>query len=187
MSELIEKSWQGRCRSIEWGESYVLTVVHYRFTKHQNDNVPGLSEAARTKRRNKNFVTMKFNLINFLMDTISSMLLPVFNSFFIRLFYFIVSYCGTPLVLEKELSKQKGYLSICYYKRSNHCVLRPVRKSFVCFVCPPPQLQVRGKRGWVAWGGGGKVKSQAKKNIFTKKNIFVKNILPKIFSPTIFF
>ena len=168
-----------------------MTVVHYRFTKHQNDNVPGLSEAARTKRRNKNFVTMKFNLINFLMDTISSMLLPVFNSFFIRLFYFIVSYCGTPLVLEKELSKQEGYLSICYYKRSNHCVLRPVRKSFVCFVCPPPSTSSKGQEGVGSMGRGreSKVPSQKKyiyqKKYFCKKyfakNIFSNNIFLKIF------
>ena len=39
--------------------------------KKQNENVKGLSEAAKKSRKQKNLVTMKFNFINYLLETLS--------------------------------------------------------------------------------------------------------------------
>ena len=46
-----------------------------RFTKLQNQNVVGLSEAAQARRRQRNVVAMKFNLLNYLLETGSLLLL----------------------------------------------------------------------------------------------------------------
>ena len=52
----------------------------------------GLTEAARKVRRTKNLVSMKFNLLNFLMETLSVLLLLAIKSYFIRILYLLVRY-----------------------------------------------------------------------------------------------
>ena len=64
----------------------------HRFIKYQDDNVSGLTEAARKMRRTKNLVSMKFNLLNFLMETLSVLLLLAIRSYFIRILYLLVRY-----------------------------------------------------------------------------------------------
>ena len=64
----------------------------HRFIKYQDDNVSGLTEAARKVRRTKNLVSMKFNLLNFLMETLSVLLLLAIKSYFIRILYLLVRY-----------------------------------------------------------------------------------------------
>ena len=92
----------------------------------------GLTEAARKMRRTKNLVSMKFNLLNFLMETLSVLLLLAIKSYFIRILYLLVryiylylyllsthisllvSYCGTPLVyylgMEENRKAAQAYL-----------------------------------------------------------------------------
>ena len=42
-----------------------------RFLKHQNENAKGLSEVQKKSRKRRNLVTMKFNFINYLLETLS--------------------------------------------------------------------------------------------------------------------
>ena len=58
----------------------------------------GLTKAAKTKRKHRNFVTMKFNLLSFVLEAASVILVALFRTYLPRLFYLIVNYCGTPLV-----------------------------------------------------------------------------------------
>ena len=84
-----------------------------RFIKHQDDKVPGLSEAGKTKRRHRNLVTMKFNLLSFVLEAASVILVAISRTFFIRLLYLLVNYCGTPLVqttLVQTTSRIEQYL-----------------------------------------------------------------------------
>ena len=73
----------------------------HRFIKYQDDNVSGLTEAARKVRRTKNLVSMKFNLLNFLMETLSVLLLLAIKSYFIRILYLLVRYIYLNLRLKK--------------------------------------------------------------------------------------
>ena len=59
----------------------------------------GLSEAARTKRKRRNLVTMKFNLLSFVLEAASVILVALFRLHLVRLLYLLVNYCGTPLVI----------------------------------------------------------------------------------------
>ena len=52
----------------------------------------GLTEAARNVRRRKNMVTMKFNLVNFVLETTSILLLLAVKSDVIRILYLLVRY-----------------------------------------------------------------------------------------------
>ena len=52
----------------------------------------GLTEAARKVRRKKNMVGMKFNLVNFVLETISILLLLAVKSDVIRILYLLVRY-----------------------------------------------------------------------------------------------
>ena len=54
-----------------------------RFTHEQNKNIVGLSETARSKRKQRNVVTMKFNMINYLLETLSLILLLTVDDYFI--------------------------------------------------------------------------------------------------------
>ena len=54
-----------------------------RFTHEQNKNIVGLSENARSKRKQRNVVTMKFNMINYLLETLSLILLLTVDDYFI--------------------------------------------------------------------------------------------------------
>ena len=70
----------------------------FRFQKQQNQSVSGLSEAARNKRKHRNVVAMKFNLINYILETVSMILMLVFKEEVIILLYLLANSCGTPLV-----------------------------------------------------------------------------------------
>ena len=69
-----------------------------RFQKQQNQSVSGLSEAARNKRKHRNVVAMKFNLINYILETVSMILMLIFKEEVIILLYLLTNSCGTPLV-----------------------------------------------------------------------------------------
>ena len=85
--------------SLSLNPKHIFQFTLLRFIKHQDDNVSGLSEAAKTKRKRRNMVTMKFNLLSFVLEGASVILVVISRSFFIRLLYLLVNYCGTPLVL----------------------------------------------------------------------------------------
>ena len=51
-----------------------------------------MTETARNVRRRKNMVTMKFNLVNFVLETISILLLLAVKSDVIRILYLLVRY-----------------------------------------------------------------------------------------------
>ena len=62
---------------------YLLRNLFVRFTHEQNKNIVGLSENARSKRKQRNVVTMKFNMINYLLETLSLILLLTVDDYFI--------------------------------------------------------------------------------------------------------
>ena len=72
--------------------------LEFRFVKQQNENVKGLSEGAKKSRKHRNLVTMKFNFINYLLETLSVGLLLITRNPLTYFLYFIVNSCGTPLV-----------------------------------------------------------------------------------------
>ena len=51
-----------------------------------------MTETARNVRRRKNKVTMKFNLVNFVLETISILLLLAVKTNVIRILYLLVRY-----------------------------------------------------------------------------------------------
>ena len=58
----------------------------------------GLSDSARLKRKNRNLVTMKFNMINWALETVGTILviiLPTSSSIILSM---LLSSCGTPVV-----------------------------------------------------------------------------------------
>ena len=62
---------------------FFATSLIIRFTHEQNKNIVGLSENARSKRKQRNVVTMKFNMINYLLETLSLILLLTVDDYFI--------------------------------------------------------------------------------------------------------
>ena len=78
---------------------FVYQRLHFvRFREKQNKTVSGISENARKKRKNRNLVTMKFNLLNWLLEIISTLMVLIDINRFFTLLYVVVGSCGTPLV-----------------------------------------------------------------------------------------
>ena len=59
----------------------------------------GLSTTARVLRRRKNLVSMRFNMINWLLETVSLLLVIKKDDMFLTILYFLLNSCGTPLVI----------------------------------------------------------------------------------------
>ena len=58
----------------------------------------GLSEEAKAKRKHRNVVTMKCNLLNYILESVSVVLMITVDDYFIDILYVTINCCGTPLV-----------------------------------------------------------------------------------------
>ena len=69
-----------------------------RFRKDQDGRNSGLSISALKARRTRNLVSMRFNMINWFLETVSTSLVLVQENRFFTIFYLLTNSCGTPLV-----------------------------------------------------------------------------------------
>ena len=72
--------------------------IFFRYRLKQDSSVPGLSYNAKKNRRNRNLVSMKFNLVNWMFESLSTLLVFVNINRFSGLFYVLVMSCGTPII-----------------------------------------------------------------------------------------
>ena len=76
-------------------------------------NVGGISLECRKQRKNRNLVTVKFNMFNWILETLSTFLVLIFRSRYIDILYVITLSCGTPVVyflgIEENRRKVKEY------------------------------------------------------------------------------
>ena len=94
----------------------------FRFRRSQDKNVKGISFLSRDHRKNRNLVTIKFNMINWILETASTLILLVFINKFITLLYILINSCGTPMVyfmgIEDNRKKAKENILMCLKKIS---------------------------------------------------------------------
>ena len=69
-----------------------------RFRYKHDSNVPGLSSNARQIRKHRNIVTMKFNMFNWILETLINILILSSSDRIFTILYILVMSCGTPLV-----------------------------------------------------------------------------------------
>ena len=70
----------------------------FRFRKIQNEKVNGLSSSAKNRRKRGNLVSMQFNMFNWLLETVSLILVYFSSNIFSTILFLLVTSCGTPLV-----------------------------------------------------------------------------------------
>ena len=70
-----------------------------RSRNKQDENVTGISKSARVFRKRRNLVSMQFNLMNWLMETVSLILVTIGENIFLKILYVLLNSCGTPLVV----------------------------------------------------------------------------------------
>ena len=84
-----------------------------RHIQLQATNVVGLSEEAKAKRKHRNVVTMKCNLLNYILESVSVVLMITVDDYFIDILYVTINCCGTPLVyfmgIEENRNMAKEY------------------------------------------------------------------------------
>ena len=80
----------------------------------QNENVLGISEDSRSKRKRKNLVTLKFNLMNWIVETISILLLIFFPNGIVIIIYILLNSCATPIIyfMGMEENRKKDLKSL---------------------------------------------------------------------------
>ena len=83
--------------------TYVMYIYIYsRFRNKQDENVSGISSSAKVLRKRRNLVTMRFNLINWVLETTSLILVVIEDNMLLNTLYLLVTSCGTPLVGQKS-------------------------------------------------------------------------------------
>ena len=75
-----------------------INLFSKRFRNRQT-NVSGISSSARVLRKRRNLVSMRFNMINWLLETVSLILVIRNNNVFLTILYHLANSCGTPLVI----------------------------------------------------------------------------------------
>ena len=73
----------------------------------------GLSTAAKIARKRRNLVSTQFNMINWLLETVSLVLVMFVEKQMLTILYLLVTSCGTPLVyylgIEENRQKAREY------------------------------------------------------------------------------
>ena len=69
-----------------------------RFRRNHNNKMKGISEDQRSKRRKRNLVTMKFNMINWMIETVSIIMIVIVPDDLVFTLYILLNSCATPLV-----------------------------------------------------------------------------------------
>ena len=84
-----------------------------RFRKIQDKKINGLSSSAKIARKRRNLVSMQFNMINWLLETVSLILVMIKGNLMFTILYLLVTSCGTPLVyylgIEENRQKAREY------------------------------------------------------------------------------
>ena len=79
----------------------------------QDNRVNGLSTAAKTQRKRRNLVSTRFNMINWILETVGLIPVIFLEEQMFTILYLLVTSCGTPLVyylgIEENRQKAKEY------------------------------------------------------------------------------
>ena len=69
-----------------------------RFRLTQDSRTPGLTSSSRNSRKKRNLVSTKFNMINWLLETLCTFLVVIDINRFFTILYILIMSCSTPLV-----------------------------------------------------------------------------------------
>ena len=87
----------------------LLYGLTYMFTKKQNKVAPGLSDEAMRRRRQKNLVSIQFNLMNWVLESVMILMIVTTTDKMFQTSFILVTSIGTPLIyyLGIEANRQK--------------------------------------------------------------------------------
>ena len=87
----------------------LLYGLTYIFTKKQNKVAPGLSDEAMQRRRQKNLVSIQFNLMNWVLESVMILMIVTTTDKMFQTSFILVTSIGTPLIyyLGIEANRQK--------------------------------------------------------------------------------
>ena len=111
--------------SISFFSSSILVPIGYirifKFRQQQNEQVSGLSERAKISRKQRNLVSVQFNLLNWMLDTVSLGLVMISGEDY-QIVYLLVISCGNPLlyllgiVVDRKNTEQYSKSNIRIFK-----------------------------------------------------------------------
>ena len=99
--------------TVEKENSRISINLFYKRFRNRQTNVSGISSSARVLRKRRNLVSMRFNMINWLLETVSLVLVMFVEKQILTILYLLVTSCGTPLVyylgIEENRQKAREY------------------------------------------------------------------------------
>ena len=91
----------------------------------QDRKAPGLSSSAKALRKRRNLVSVRFNMINWLVESVSLIIFISENPLF-KILYLLVNSCCTPLVYYLGIEENRRMARDCFQSR-----MRIFRKNSV--------------------------------------------------------
>ena len=78
----------------------------------------GITEGHRSKRRKRNLVTLKFNMINWIIETVSIIMVVNVSNDLVFTLYILLNSCATPLVYIFGIGMEEKRKSMVDYLKS---------------------------------------------------------------------
>ena len=88
--------------------------------KNQNENIRGISESSRLKRKRMNLVSLKFNFLNWIIETVSTLLVILIPSDLATTSYILLNSCATPMVYFLGMRENRSSVVVPENERQNN-------------------------------------------------------------------
>ena len=102
----------------------LLYSLTYKFTMKQNKIASGLSEKQKQKRRHKNMVSIRFNLMNWMLESVMILMIFLTTDKMFQTAFILVTSIGTPLIYYLGIEENRKQIEE-YYQNQIRKVKRP--------------------------------------------------------------
>ena len=120
----------------------LLYGLTYKFTKKQNNKSDsGLSDEAQQKRRQKNLVSIRFNLMNWMLESVMILMIFMTTDKMIQTTFILVTSIGTPLIYYLGIAENRKQIEE-FYQHQIRKVKKPAAVNHGDIVNPSSMKEV---------------------------------------------
>ena len=107
----------------------LLYGITYMFTKAQNKFATGLSDEAKQRRRQKNLVSIRFNLMNWMLESLMILMIIMTTKKMFQTTFILVTSIGTPLIYYLGIEENRKQIKDFYRQQIRRVKKKPVAVS----------------------------------------------------------
>ena len=102
----------------------LLYGLTYKFTMNRNKIASGLSDEAKQRRRQRNLVSIRFNLMNWMLESVMIMMIFMTTDKMFQTTFILVTSIGTPLIYYLGIEENRKQIEE-FYRNQIRKVKRP--------------------------------------------------------------